>query len=218
MKLSELVEGIAKKLSDANVARRKPYDDDAAEDNVATDVPEIKDPTEDDDEEEEKAPSKRILVKAEGPGGVTGIVIPHHMLHGRSWINKKGNKVVVPGLKDINKARAEVYGAEPRDPLNIGQIGRIHKQTLDEHFAKPIQEQKEAEKEARLEAFRDFQVNEKLMSHAKGSTRFMHCLPAHRGEEVTDGVIDSANSVVFDQAENRLHTEKAVLLTLLSGA
>ena len=48
----------------------------------------------------------------------------------------------------------------------------------------------EAEKEARLEAFRDFQVNEKLMSHAKGSTRFMHCLPAHRGEEVTDDVID----------------------------
>mgnify|MGYP003345814232 FL=1 len=99
----------------------------------------------DDDDEEEKAPSKRILVKGTGPGGVTGIVIPHHMLHGRSWISKKtGKKVVVPGLKDINKARAEVYGAEPRDPLNIGQIGRIHKQTLDEHFAKPINEQKEA--------------------------------------------------------------------------
>jgi ornithine carbamoyltransferase len=75
----------------------------------------------------------------------------------------------------------------------------------------------EAEKEARLAAFKEFQVNEKLMSHAKSSTRFMHCLPAHRGEEVTDGVIDSAHSVVFDQAENRLHTEKAVLLTLLHG-
>jgi ornithine carbamoyltransferase len=75
----------------------------------------------------------------------------------------------------------------------------------------------EAEKETRLEAFRDFQVNEKLMSHAKAHTRFMHCLPAHRGEEVTDGVIDSENSVVFDQAENRLHTEKAVLHTLLRG-
>jgi hypothetical protein len=103
----------------------------------------------DDEEEEEKAPAKRILVKGTGPGGVTGIVIPHHMLHGRSWISKKtGEKVVVPGLKDINKARAKVYGAENRDPLTIGQMGRIHKDTLDEHFAKPIKEQLAAEKEA----------------------------------------------------------------------
>lgn len=75
----------------------------------------------------------------------------------------------------------------------------------------------EAEKESRLEAFKEFQVNEKLMSHAKSHARFMHCLPAHRGEEVTDGVMDSPNSVVFDQAENRLHTEKAILATLLRG-
>lgn len=103
----------------------------------------------DDEEEEEKAPSKRILVKGDGPNGVTGIVIPHHMLHGRSWISKKsGKQVVVPGLKDINKARAEVYGSENRPPLNIGQMGRIHKQTLDEHFKKPIKEQLQAEVEA----------------------------------------------------------------------
>ena len=102
----------------------------------------------DDDEEEVKAPSKRILVKAEGAGGVTGIVIPHHMLHGRSWINKKGNKVVVPGLKDINKARAEVYGSENRDPLSIGQTGKIHKETLEDHFAKPMKDQLASEKEA----------------------------------------------------------------------
>ncbi len=102
----------------------------------------------DDDEEEVKAPSKRILVKAEGAGGVTGIVIPHHMLHGRSWINKKGKKVVVPGLKDINKARAEVYGSENRDPLSIGQTGKIHKETLEDHFAKPLKDQLASEKEA----------------------------------------------------------------------
>jgi hypothetical protein len=102
-----------------------------------------------DEEEDEKAPSKRILVKGTGPNGVTGIVIPHHMLHGRSWIAAKtGKKVVVPGLKDINEARAKVYGAENRDPLTIGQMGRIHKETLDQHFAKPIKEQLAAEKEA----------------------------------------------------------------------
>ena len=106
------------------------------------------DANDDGDDEEEKAPSKRILVKAEGPGGVTGIVIPHHMLHGRSWVTKKGKHVTVPGLKDINKARAEVYGAENRDPLTIGQIGKIHKDTLSEHFSKPLKEQLAAEKEA----------------------------------------------------------------------
>jgi hypothetical protein len=106
--------------------------------------------TSDDDEDDgEKAPSKRILIKAEGPGGVTGIVVPHHMLHGRSWVSKKtGKKVVVPGLKEINKARAEVYGAENRDPLTIGQMGKIHKDTLAEHFAKPLKDQLSAEKEA----------------------------------------------------------------------
>src|SRR5689334_4574494 len=75
----------------------------------------------------------------------------------------------------------------------------------------------EGEREERLEVFREFQINAKLMSHAKQKTLFLHCLPAHRGEEVTDEVIDGAGSVVFDQAENRLHSQKAVLLTLLGG-
>ena len=75
----------------------------------------------------------------------------------------------------------------------------------------------EAEKEQRMKTFKSFQVNKKLMSYAKTDAIFMHCLPAHRGEEVTDEVIDSKNSVVFDEAENRLHTQKAVMLTLMTG-
>jgi ornithine carbamoyltransferase len=75
----------------------------------------------------------------------------------------------------------------------------------------------EAEKEKRLAIFKNYQVNKKLMSNANTGALFMHCLPAHRGEEVTDDVIDSKNSVVFDEAENRLHTQKAVMLALMKG-
>ena len=70
----------------------------------------------------------------------------------------------------------------------------------------------EAEREERLHLLRGYQVNSRLMANAKGDAVFMHCLPAHRGEEVTDEVIDSERSVVWRQAENRLHVQKAVLL------
>ena len=75
----------------------------------------------------------------------------------------------------------------------------------------------ETEREERGRIFHDFQVNKALMNCAKPSAIFMHCLPAHRGEEVKDEVMDSAQSVVFDQAENRLHTEKAIVFTVLNG-
>ncbi|MCM3470957.1 ornithine carbamoyltransferase [Brevibacillus borstelensis] len=73
----------------------------------------------------------------------------------------------------------------------------------------------EAENEQRLQAFAAYQVNENLVSHASPEYLFLHCLPAHRGEEVSAGVIDGANSVVFDQAENRLHAQKAVLAAVV---
>lgn len=75
----------------------------------------------------------------------------------------------------------------------------------------------EAERGRRVEAFRRFQVNETLVGFAKPSAVVMHCLPAHRGEEITDAVVDGPRSLVLDQAENRLHAQKAVLLTLLGG-
>ncbi len=66
--------------------------------------------------------------------------------------------------------------------------------------------------------FKDFTVTEALMARANPGAIFMHCLPAHRDEEVTDAVMESPQSVVFDQAENRLHAQKALLLSLLGGA
>ncbi len=74
----------------------------------------------------------------------------------------------------------------------------------------------ESESAVRLATFQPYQVNQDLFSQARPDAIFMHCLPAHRGEEVTDEVIESPRSVVFDQAENRLHAQKALLLMLLS--
>ena len=73
----------------------------------------------------------------------------------------------------------------------------------------------EAETAARLKTFKDFQVNEQLAKLAYKNYVFMHCLPAHRGQEVTEAIIDGKHSVIFDQAENRLHAQKAVLKFLL---
>jgi ornithine carbamoyltransferase len=75
----------------------------------------------------------------------------------------------------------------------------------------------EGDRERRLEAFQRYQVNDRLLDFARGEAVVMHCLPAHRGEEITDAVLDGPRSLIFDQAENRLHAQKAIILTLLSG-
>jgi ornithine carbamoyltransferase len=73
----------------------------------------------------------------------------------------------------------------------------------------------EAEQQKRIKAFTSFQVSKELMSYAASDALFMHCLPAHRGEEVSAEVMDDPASVVWDEAGNRLHAQKALLEFLL---
>ena len=75
----------------------------------------------------------------------------------------------------------------------------------------------EKEYSQRLKAFKGFQINKELVLLANKGCLVMHCLPAHRGEEITDEVLDGPNSVVLDEAENRLHVQKAILIKLLTG-
>ena len=74
----------------------------------------------------------------------------------------------------------------------------------------------EQEQDARQEVFRAYQVNESLLALANKDALFMHCLPAHRGEEVTEGVLNGSQSVVWDEAENRLHAQKALIEALMT--
>lgn len=76
----------------------------------------------------------------------------------------------------------------------------------------------ESEAEARKRIFAPYQINATLMAHASPNALVMHCLPAHRGEEITDGVIEGPNSIVFDEAENRMHVQKAIMVRLAGKA
>ncbi len=73
----------------------------------------------------------------------------------------------------------------------------------------------ESEKEKRMKDFLPFQVNSELLKHANKDVKVMHCLPAHRGDEITDEVIDGPSSIVFDEAENRMHIQKSIIVKLM---
>jgi ornithine carbamoyltransferase len=109
-------------------------------------------------------------------------------------------------------AEAGVSGARIRVVHDPAEAVRDADAVYTDVWASMGQEEEAAE---RRRVFAPFQVNEELMARAKPGALFLHCLPAHRGEEVTDAVLDGRNSVVLEQAENRLHVAKAVLLALL---
>ena len=127
----------------------------------------------------------------------------------------------------VNVASPDGFELPPSIDADVGRVSR-HGAKL-RRFRDPVEAARdvdavytdawtsmgrEAEVAVRQRLFRPYQVNKDLMAHAKPDARFLHCLPAHRGEEVTSAVMDSTASVVFDQAENRLHTQKALLLML----
>lgn len=142
----------------------------------------------------------------------------NNMAH--SWINaaaRFGFELAVacprgyePDERVVTRARAEgarvSVGNDPTQAANDADV--IYTDTWTSMG-------QEAEAEHRRRVFRDYQVNAELVRLAKSTAVVMHCLPAHRGEEITDEVIDGPQSIVFDQAENRLHVQKAVLVWLV---
>jgi ornithine carbamoyltransferase len=132
---------------------------------------------------------------------------------------------------EIRIATPEAYGPNPgilADAREIAkQTGAVIELMTDPHKAvrgahavytdawTSMGHEHETEERARI--FPPYQVNAKLMANAAPHAVFMHCLPAHRNEEVTDAVIDSVQSIVFDQAENRMHVQKAILMMLVGG-
>jgi ornithine carbamoyltransferase len=121
-----------------------------------------------------------------------------------------------PDIEIVTKAReiAEVNGCE----IRLLQDPQAAAEGADAVYTDVcVSMGLEHESTKRAPIFRPFQVNEALMSKAAPQAVFMHCLPARRNEEVTDAVIDGPQSIVFDQAENRLHAQKALLLLLLGG-
>ena len=140
-----------------------------------------------------------LLFGAAKAGLDISVVSPHGYFPDKNIVNeankeasKKGTTVEVTADVDLGVRNADVIYTDVW--TSMGQ---------------------EAEQRERLVNLRPYQVNATLMKKAKKDALFMHCLPAHRGEEVVDEVVDSEQSVVFDQAENRLHVQKAIMLKLM---
>lgn len=142
----------------------------------------------------------------------------HSLLHGCSKVGMdiavatpKGfecnNSIVGEALEDAKVSGADILITnDPAKAINNADI--VYTDTW-------ISMGQEAEKKERIRVFRPYQINKELFSLAKSDALFLHCLPAYRGFEVTDGIIDGPNSVIFDEAENRLHVQKAIMVKLM---
>lgn len=118
------------------------------------------------------------------------------------------------GVIKLSQAAAKVTGSRiviTEDPFSAVKGAQV---VYTDVWASMGQEE---EINKRKIIFKDFQINAKLLSNAAKNVLVMHCLPAHRGEEITDEVMESRNSIVFDQAENRMHVQKAILIKLLKS-
>jgi ornithine carbamoyltransferase len=111
---------------------------------------------------------------------------------------------------------AEVQAAKTGGRIQVGEDPRAAVRGADVLYTDVWTSMgQEAEASKRVGVFRPYQINAELLRHAKPDAIVLHCLPAHRGEEITDDVMEGPQSVIFDQAENRLHVQKAVLEMLV---
>ena len=165
------------------------------------------------------------LTIQERKGGIEGITVTyvgdgnnvcHSLIHAAARTGLRLRVATPEGFgprRDIVEAAREA-GAD----VDVGRDAAAAVKDADvvytDVWASMGQEEQEAE---RRQAFAPYRVDETLFAKAAPDAVFLHCLPAHRGEEVTNGVVDHERSAVFDQAENRLHTEKALLLRLLEA-
>lgn len=138
-----------------------------------------------------------------------------------SWLNMAGNVPFHFVLSCPQGYEPDQVVLESALAANTGEIEIVHDPfdavkgadvIYTDVWASMGQEEEKAKRE---KDFRNYQVDENLFSMAKPECKFMHCLPAHRGTEVTDAVVDSPNSIVFDEAENRMHVQKAILVDLM---
>ncbi len=154
--------------------------------------------------EEKKTGKLKVAFVGDGNNNVThSLMLAACMLGHEVWVGCP--KKYAPE-KDVVKAAGNVVVTE--DPVEAVD-------DADVVYTDVWVSMGREDREERLEAFKEYQVNSRLVSHAKKNYIFMHCLPAHIGQEVTEDVIYSKNSVVFDQAENRLHAQKGLIRYLM---
>jgi len=142
----------------------------------------------------------------------------HSLLHGCSKVGMDiavatpkefecNDSIINEALEDAKVSEADILiSNDPAEAINDADV--VYTDTW-------VSMGQEAEKEERIRVFRPYQINKELFSLAKSDALFLHCLPAYRGFEVTDDIIDGPNSVIFDEAENRLHVQKAIMVKLM---